>query len=125
MRISDWSSDVCSTDLQRRDRRRFLAAVPERLHQLGGAAGQSQGRPPGSVLFPSVGDRSRPAARRRRTAQVEAAPLRPVGGDGGQAARADRADRTSVVEGKRVAGRVDLGGLRLIKKKKKNKKGEV
>src|SRR3546814_18098177 len=29
-------------------------------------------------------------------------------------------DRKSVVEGKRVSGRVDLGGLRILKKKKKH-----
>src|SRR3546814_17727699 len=35
------------------------------------------------------------------------------------AAQPDQEDRKSGVEGKRVSGRVNLGGLRIIKKKKK------
>src|SRR3546814_10937129 len=83
MRISDWSSDVCSSDLGR-------AARPT-------APGRARGRP---------GRRARRAGRRRP--------------------RACRADRKSVVKGKSVSVRVDLGGRRIIKKKntkheKKNK----
>src|SRR3546814_21155280 len=68
MRISDWSSDVCSSDLPtRRDQ-------PSR---------------------PARGRAGRPAPTPRRAA-----------------------DRKSVVEGKSVSVRVDLGGRRIIKKKK-------
>src|SRR3546814_12161783 len=79
MRISDWSSDVCSSDLQVRE---------ERLDQ--------------DLLAREV---------------VEQAALGDAGGVGD---RLDRgaADRKSVVSGKSVSVRVDLGGRRIIKKKR-------
>src|SRR3546814_19114455 len=71
MRISDWSSDVCSSDLGLR-------------HEV-------------------------PAPRDR---------LRQAQGDGrGRENRAAGADRKSVVLGKSVSVRVDLGGRRIITKK--------
>src|SRR3546814_11395053 len=94
MRISDWSSDVCSSDLifemigrQRAEFRRqhrafdiaqLLSMELDRHFQRGG-------------LF------------------KQAADLR------GRKAK----DRKSVVEGKSVSVRVDLGGSRIIKKQKK------
>src|SRR3546814_11110581 len=42
-------------------------------------------------------------------------------GDRGAVGKHDRRDRKSVVEGKSVSVRVDLGGCRIIKKKKKKK----
>src|SRR3546814_16213953 len=89
MRISDWSSDVCSSDLSR-------APAPGR--------GQRRPSPP-DRRWPSTGT-ARTAGRggRRR-------------GSRGSRARARR-DRKSVVEGKSVSVRVDLGGRRIIKKKK-------
>src|SRR3546814_6356751 len=83
MRISDWSSDVCSSDLERRRRnggsRCRLHAHPRRF-------------PCDSHLQPRAQDRPR---------------------------RRDRdQDRKSVVEGKSVSIRVDLGGGRNVKKKK-------
>src|SRR3546814_11968988 len=72
MRISDWSSDVCSSDLLGRP-----ARYPPRR---GGGASGLQG-----------------LLRSRRTAE----------------------DRKSVVYGKSVSVRVDLGGRRVIKKKEK------
>src|SRR3546814_11785666 len=88
MRISDWSSDVCSSDLRRRgrlgpDRRPRLAAL---LCQLGG------------------GLDGRFVRRGAATELVERGDPRP--------------DRKSVVSGKSVSVRVDLGGRRIIKKKK-------
>src|SRR3546814_15219556 len=84
MRISDWSSDVCSSDLLRaggrRDRRRDAPG------QRRGAAPRRRGR--------------RLRRGRRRT------------------------DRKSVVSGKSVSVRVDLGGRRIIKKKN-NKQGSA
>src|SRR3546814_18121016 len=74
MRISDWSSDVCSSDLVWRSGVRRSRV---RLHRLG--------------------------PDRHRGARSEASP--------------DAGDRKSVVEGKRVSVRVDLGGRRLSKKK--------
>src|SRR3546814_20531382 len=107
MRISDWSSDVCSSDLQavraaplcRGDHRRdrwdaagFRAVLPQFLDLRG------QARPlPGGSVRPPRGAR--------------------VGARQG-AARPSRV-RKSVVSGKGGAVRLDLGGSRLIKKKKK------
>src|SRR3546814_15016992 len=72
MRISDWSSDVCSSDLRRH-------RVAGHGHRIGARWSRNRVRP-----------------------------LRP------------RADRKSVVKGKSVSVRVDLGGRRLIKKKTKH-----
>src|SRR3546814_15830512 len=69
MRISDWSSDVCSSDLGR-----------------------------GGVV--RAGDMACSSASPRR-----------------RAVRAPSADRKSVVQGKSVSVRVELGGRRIIKKK--------
>src|SRR3546814_16398491 len=85
MRISDWSSDVCSSDLghQRHPGRRSR---------------RTQARHGGRRPRPLPDRRYR--ARRRRIPRIAA-------------------DRKSVVEGKSVSVRVDLGGRRIIKKKKK------
>src|SRR3546814_16208829 len=98
MRISDWSSDVCSSDLG--DVREFAAAgrglrphLPSRLPLLG-AQGYAGGQD---------------AAAPRGAAQGACRP--PAGGR--------RADRKSVVSGKGVSVRVDLGGRRIIKQKNK------
>src|SRR3546814_12744583 len=90
MRISDWSSDVCSSDL-------CGAARRERAGRAGDAAGG------GAAAHLRRGiDRGR--AGRGQAAR------------GGQPAAAG-GDRKSVVEGKSVSVRVDLGGRRIIKKK--------
>src|SRR3546814_7697520 len=78
MRISDWSSDVCSSDLS------TLSDVVKQLERRLGVR----------LL--------------QRTTRV----VRPTL-DG-------EADRKSVVEGKSVSVRVDLGGRRIIKKKIEN-----
>src|SRR3546814_13892352 len=112
MRISDWSSDVCSSDLIRKaalsgppphrekgDRgadRRFLYLQPVvPLDHLQGAVPR---REPRRIL-------SRPHEQAVRKPGRNLSP----------------ADRKSVVEGKSVSVRVDLGGRRIIKKKKKKK----
>src|SRR3546814_12349665 len=109
MRISDWSSDVCSSDL--------LAQAHRRAHQL--AADVDFGV---ANLF----------AQRDRPALVLVAA---IGLDAGVKQIADRlqhrirkghvqlaaADRKSVVKGKSVSVRVALGGRRIMKKNKKNK----
>src|SRR3546814_16932642 len=84
MRISDWSSDVCSSDL----------LLPDRADGRGGAAHQAAVRP---ALCRGGGD--------RRRADDALCAVR-------------RQDRKSVVSGKSVSVRVDLGGRRIIKKKK-------
>src|SRR3546814_11675007 len=78
MRISDWSSDVCSSDLFR------AAGLDGSLYQ----GFRAEGRPDPQQTSPRMG-----------------------AGDGG------RPDRKSVVLGKSVSVRVDLGGRRVIKKK--------
>src|SRR3546814_13958712 len=102
MRISDWSSDVCSSDLaaglrrrrglQRRGGRAVRAGHGYRPCGRGNAGGQGD-----AALGPSAQPR-----RDRRD-------------------RLDRGDRKSVVYGKSVSVRVDLGGRRIIKKKKQKR----
>src|SRR3546814_20870788 len=84
MRISDWSSDVCSSDL-------VHARVP-RQH-----AGQPFGEGAADLVRqPDTDDRQ---------------------DDSGAGDQLIARDRKSVVEGKSVSVRVDLGGRRIIKKK--------
>src|SRR3546814_12174794 len=98
MRVSDWSSDVCSSDLEGRP-----------------GAGRPSGRR-------QAGDGACRAVRPLRAARRPArhpAPRRVDGG--GRAAARHRSprgqDRKGVVEGKRVSVSVDLGGRRNIKTK--------
>src|SRR3546814_15369772 len=97
MRISDWRSDVCSSDLPRK-------SAPIRTNEC-----QSYGATCRIRDLHLVGP----------TALF----LRGLGGDrraGSIVAREDllpREDRKSVVTGKSVSVRVDLGGRRIIKKK--------
>src|SRR3546814_18614713 len=97
MRISDWRSDVCSSDLASRPQWAYHQP-PERLAHTIDA----------------------PMARQARYAQ-KTLNFRP---GAGAAPRGDRPigllDRKSDVEGKSVSVRVDLGGLRILKKKQKN-----
>src|SRR3546814_13919087 len=110
MRISDWSSDVCSSDL--------LAFGVGARNLSGGQAGPKGGRTPrplpirlkvcydarrttgdgrhAPVPFPSALAAPRGAPHRRRLAP---------------------GDRTSVVQGKSVPVLLDLGGGRCIKQK--------
>src|SRR3546814_13102674 len=114
MRSVDWSSDVCSSDLNNApwglgltifaslqvglaDRERCWSSAP-RLY------GQSQGRRANDLAA-----RPRPSAplASRRADHHDAADY--------------HSDRKSVVYGKSVSVRVDLGGRRIIKKKIKHK----
>src|SRR3546814_15915708 len=82
MRISDWSSDVCSSDLVY-----FASAAPP-------------------VRFPNVYGIDMPTQRELiATGRSDEEIARTIG------------DRKSVVYGKSVSVRVDLGGRRIIKKK--------
>src|SRR3546814_17544844 len=101
MRISDWSSDVCSSDLPRRYRIRhgqalFLLCQHERRQVDDAAPGGFQ------LSRARYGDDAVDRVARRSL----------WSGTG---------DRKSVVEGERVSVRVDLGGRRILKKKKKQK----
>src|SRR3546814_19907857 len=88
MRISDWSSDVCSSDLQPADRRRSLAAERQREAH-------------------SVVERRMVKIFQHDAGLRDGEPGRGVD-------RPDAVDRKSVVTGKSVSVRVDLGGRRTI-----------
>src|SRR3546814_15889279 len=110
MRISDWSSDVCSSDLR------------GALDELGPLDGQAQHV--GQIL-------RHPVVRGHAAVDAQVCPVDPVGREGGfqivrliglrleRGARDMRlcADRKSVVWGKSVSVRVDIGGRRTSKKK--------
>src|SRR3546814_12583976 len=102
MRISDWSSDVCSSDLLGVTRR-----VPDNTPMVTFEHGQYS--VPSTLLGQSVWIRHHGG-----TDEIVICAL----DDGGptEVARA----RKSVVEGKGVSVRVDLGGRRILKKKKHN-----
>src|SRR3546814_12661581 len=102
MRISDWSSDVCSSDLARPERRRRFMALHGQVFVLGyadavqkGEITARRGGEPGNIVGPLV---------------AEAAA-------GGQIGRAS-------CWGTRVSDRGELGGGRIIKQKKNTKKKE-
>src|SRR3546814_9278898 len=120
MRISDWSSDVCSSDLQRgrigighdaflqaeiiRAAPRGAAGHWRRLYA--GLANGARGRAGQTKETPRPALPTPPPARSFRHARPPAS------------GRGRRRDRKSVVSGKSVAVRVDIGGRRIIKKKK-------
>src|SRR3546814_20694327 len=107
MRISDWSSDVCSSDLRHDPRR----GQPGARHDPGPArhrhpAGTRRGR-----RGPSGGGGERRAGPGTAGKGHHHGPL----------PRRGRVDRKSVGEGKGGAVSVDLGGRRILKNKNKNK----
>src|SRR3546814_20306814 len=122
MRISDWSSDVCSSDLRtaRRagDRLPGQAAGGDPRHRrdrarqlrISGLDREDRQRLQFEDLDAVRRGDDRPGD--SRLAGVHR--LRAVEG------RGDLLDRKSVVEGKSVSVRVDLVGRRIIQKKKKN-----
>src|SRR3546814_18225005 len=91
MRISDWSSDVCSSDLSRESRHLPSPAIVLRALPLPGVSRDLDRQ---SRIEHGIDD----SVGRRRMAD-------------------DRAERKIVVSGKSVYVRVDLGGRRLIQKK--------
>src|SRR3546814_15336127 len=110
MRISDWSSDVCSSD---------LALRGGKLVQIGATKmnGALRDREPGwQVARHHAADPAFSLARFAHQAQHAAFGHIQIytAQHGG--------DRKSVDSGKSVSVRVDLGGRRIIKKKKQSKK---
>src|SRR3546814_10987046 len=95
MRISDWSSDVCSSDL--------LNPAPGPVLHLTVKKGSVTAR---SFVYPD----GRPVILIAAVGPGESEAMIQVVGD--------VKDRKSVVEGKSGAVRVDLGGRRIINKKK-------
>src|SRR3546814_19712210 len=141
MRISDWSSDVCSSDLnaclfplrkgkrfdlrERQIRKRFLCAVPNAIqimpieHHLQNIIVNDF-----DPAFMVIGkDRYTPFARPWDEPPCEHAC--PYGGENQASPKCvhelrpcNLEDRKSVVSGQSVSVRLDLGGRRILKKKK-------
>src|SRR3546814_14594534 len=114
MRISDWSSDVCSSDLASRGEFLTRIAKVTARHLVG-----SVPRPPhwtGFCLDPQRMEfwMDRPFRLHDRRQFTRS-------GGGWTSTLLYPCDRKSVVEGKSVSVRVDLGGGRIIKKKKTTK----
>src|SRR3546814_19524515 len=107
MRISDWSSDVCSSDLLRPK----APLKGRNIWRNGPRSGCLQA----ASHFSRRGDRAAclhdrfPSGRRLREQPASARPT--------LKRRPSDLDRKSVVSGKSVSVRVDPGGRRLIKKK--------
>src|SRR3546814_19465578 len=98
MRIRDWSSDVCSSDLRRRRFGHSRAPFPA----------------------PVAAMKSPIAARLRADAWVAGNRVRKAWKAPGSSCRTTGTpDRTSVVSGKSWSVRVDFGGRRTINKKQK------
>src|SRR3546814_18877471 len=130
MRISDWSSDVCSSDLA-------VADIRRHVDNADAGANVADGGGRWFVAVAAVGtaiardrrraDRARRAARRQQQPPQQQRDWIQVHGvvspteahhSGGRRPRWKQ-DRESHVEGTREAVRVDHGGRRLTKKKKK------
>src|SRR3546814_1162938 len=88
MRISDWSSDVCSSDLTMN-----ITSISVAIGNIAPLAAPIHNLPFTCVLVIC------PTYRKWRAS--------------------DKRDRKSVVKGKSVSGRVDLGGRRILKQTKK------
>src|SRR3546814_20973332 len=109
MRISDWSSDVCSSDLESR----FQTIVTQssaqaNTHSPGGAINQP--------FFANNTQGSIQQVSSTTSIAVVGGGFIPVSKKNGE-----NADRKSVVKGKSGSVRVDLGGRRAIKKKKQKR----
>src|SRR3546814_20484024 len=98
MRISDWSSDVCSSDLRVHDRPAQI--VVELAREL------KQSKKRKDEIQKEQAENQKKNDKRREKLAALGLP------DTGEK------DRKSVVSGKSVSVRVDLGGRRIIKKKK-------
>src|SRR3546814_14689235 len=112
MRISDWSSDVCSSDLQPQ---RAVGGLhphgPTPAQRIDGACGVTSAHQKANSVMIGTWSDGRDQPRIGSTTRWLTA------------FSATSRARKSVVEGKSVSVRVDLGGRRLHKKKnKKNQK---
>src|SRR3546814_15278823 len=118
-----WSSDVCSSDLYAGNVARAVDAVPEQVEADPDVAHAGRGEGAGDVVDDL---HARPPCARRAGIAAFGDPACGIGGPSaaGRAARITAflrecpIDRKSVVWGKSVSVRVDLGGRRIIKKKK-------
>src|SRR3546814_13901408 len=113
MRISDWSSDVCSSDLPKieehleKNQEVLVQVTKESIGTKGPRVTQQLSLPGRfSVFMPEV---DHVGVSRKIEDRSERSRLKGIISD---------LDRKSVVTGKRVSVRVDLGGRRILKKKK-------
>src|SRR3546814_19707297 len=109
MRISDWSSDVCSSDLHQVER--LVGRLARDRRHLPGREGQADGQ---DITC---------CAQQGKAAVIKAAAVaeavdRSIEGQ-------QRQDRTRDVWGKSVSVRVDLGCLLIIEKKKKHRTAQL
>src|SRR3546814_13444902 len=136
MRISDWSSDVCSSDLRRRPSAAPFTG-PRRREQAADRRGVATVRQARLSIWPARGlrlilipqQRGEGAHRFRLVAVPHRArdreKIRPrLDQRPGVRGRDPAEDRKSVVWGKSVSVRVDLGGRRIIKKKTNKEKNK-
>src|SRR3546814_11169560 len=98
MRISDWSSDVCSSDLVP-SKVLWVPATPSYTNLLLSPPGKPKGVMRSSSVLPGVTQVLPPSSERCITCPNH------------------ELDRKSVVSGKSVSVRVDRGGRRIINKK--------
>src|SRR3546814_13077860 len=102
MRISDWSSDVCSSDL--------LSILTGIVYPSGHS--ETKGYIVEGVELESAAGPAEAAVQPIAAFMATANPAK------GEAQFKKCADRKSVVSGKSVSVRVDLGGRRILKNKK-------
>src|SRR3546814_12902634 len=114
MRISAWSSDVCSSDLPGVEHvqaaEEDLVMGGDRLGSTGGIGRKGDCEGEGGAQQGRRGQGRRPAAGRQKTSELHRGSLR-------KSLR--KVDRKSVGQGNGVLVRVEVGGRRTNKKKKK------
>src|SRR3546814_14088395 len=110
MRISDWSSDVCSSDLLSGTTVYPLAAVQSASDPTRIALAYSLPAGAGSIVQVELADSEVNGGKLAGFLQFRRESMD----------AAQDQDRKSVVSGKSVSVRVDLGGSGLLKKKKRN-----
>src|SRR3546814_18122415 len=103
MRISDWSSDVCSSDLEDSNASQPLRMSRQAIEQQRVVGAVGAGLDKDGPLDPQGIEHGHVVGKQR----LGRADARPRAGQ----------DRKSVVTGQSVSVRVDLGGRRFIKKK--------
>src|SRR3546814_19300402 len=121
MRISDWSSEVCSSDLEagvgHLGIEPHIAVEPVRI-RLSFEIGEDFGLPREHPRPARVGREAVAVEMARNIARAAGIGVVAPGAAAAVALFEDQ-DRKSVVEGKSGSVRVTLGGRRIIKKKKK------
>src|SRR3546814_20134969 len=128
MRISDWSSDVCSSDLfldlkaRQPSRSSHAAAIAARYSATAVAPNSQYASPPMIRMAPS---RSKGLEMKNGAPKTVRTKRAAVTANGATATYNQTSDRKSVVAGKSVSVGVDLGGRRIMKKKMVNKKNVI